>query len=145
VFRAYQQESFLEMAGMMAAAGLVPYLQFGEFLWWYFGRAQSFTVSLTVQTITFGAIPGPVSNDPPFTLAPTANFGLARLARGNLGTSRHRGGCSHAHRSGGHRHDPRNAGWEPNLCRCHSCQSSSLRQRNTATSPHKKEWQHGQK
>jgi large repetitive protein len=38
---------------------------------------QSFTVSLTPQTITFGTIPGHVANDPPSTLAPTASSGLA--------------------------------------------------------------------
>jgi hypothetical protein len=38
---------------------------------------QSFTVSLAIQAITFGAIPGHVANDPPFTLAPTASSGLA--------------------------------------------------------------------
>jgi hypothetical protein len=38
---------------------------------------QLFAVSLAPQTITFGAIPGHVANDPPFTLAPTASSGLA--------------------------------------------------------------------
>jgi hypothetical protein len=34
--RAYQQQAFKEMAGLMNAAGLTPWLQFGEFLWWFF-------------------------------------------------------------------------------------------------------------
>jgi len=32
----YQKRVYLETAGIMAAAGLVPNLQFGEFLWWFF-------------------------------------------------------------------------------------------------------------
>jgi hypothetical protein len=35
-FRAYQQQAFKEMAGLMSSAGMTPWLQFGEFLWWYF-------------------------------------------------------------------------------------------------------------
>jgi hypothetical protein len=50
VFRAYQQEAFWEMAGMMAAAGLVPYLQFGEFLWWYFALAQAVPIGYASYT-----------------------------------------------------------------------------------------------
>jgi len=34
--RDYQKVAFKEMAGLMAAAGLTPWLQFGEFLWWFF-------------------------------------------------------------------------------------------------------------
>lgn len=33
---AYWQRVYLEMAGLQNAAGLVPYLQFGEVQWWYF-------------------------------------------------------------------------------------------------------------
>jgi hypothetical protein len=33
---AYWKQAFLCMAGLMATAGLVPYLQFGETQWWYF-------------------------------------------------------------------------------------------------------------
>ncbi len=33
---AYWQEVNLEMAGLQSAAGLTPYLQFGEVQWWYF-------------------------------------------------------------------------------------------------------------
>ncbi len=32
---------YLNMAGTMAEAGIVPYLQFGEVQWWYFGDGQS--------------------------------------------------------------------------------------------------------
>ncbi|WP_031494956.1 hypothetical protein [Bryobacter aggregatus] len=34
--RNYQQEVYLQLADLQAEAGLVPYLQFGEFLWWFF-------------------------------------------------------------------------------------------------------------
>jgi hypothetical protein len=34
--RSFQAELFPELAWMMAAAGLVPNVQFGEFLWWFF-------------------------------------------------------------------------------------------------------------
>jgi hypothetical protein len=33
---AFWQEVYLEMASIQAAAGLTPYLQFGEVQWWYF-------------------------------------------------------------------------------------------------------------
>ena len=33
---AYWQEVYAEMAGIQAAAGLTPFLQFGEVQWWYF-------------------------------------------------------------------------------------------------------------
>ncbi len=33
---AYWQEVYAEMAGIQAAAGLAPFLQFGEVQWWYF-------------------------------------------------------------------------------------------------------------
>ncbi|MFN3323410.1 MAG: hypothetical protein ACK5AZ_07940 [Bryobacteraceae bacterium] len=32
----YQKQAYKEMAGLMAAAGLTPWLQFGEFVWWFF-------------------------------------------------------------------------------------------------------------
>ena len=34
----YQKSAFTEMAGLQAAAGLTPWLQFGEFLWWFFSQ-----------------------------------------------------------------------------------------------------------
>ncbi len=33
---AYWQEVYAEMAAIQAAAGLTPFLQFGEVQWWYF-------------------------------------------------------------------------------------------------------------
>jgi hypothetical protein len=33
---AFWQQVYLDMAGLMAGAGMVPYLQFGEVQWWYF-------------------------------------------------------------------------------------------------------------
>jgi len=33
---AFWQQVYLDMAGVMAAAGVTPYLQFGEVQWWYF-------------------------------------------------------------------------------------------------------------
>jgi hypothetical protein len=32
----FWQQAYLDMAGLMADAGMVPYLQFGEVQWWYF-------------------------------------------------------------------------------------------------------------
>jgi hypothetical protein len=32
----FQKSVFTEMAGLQSAAGLTPWLQFGEFLWWFF-------------------------------------------------------------------------------------------------------------
>ena len=37
---AYQKVAFGEMAGLMDKAGLTPWLQFGETLWWYFADAS---------------------------------------------------------------------------------------------------------
>ena len=34
--RNYQQRVFANIAALQATAGLVPYIQFGEFLWWFF-------------------------------------------------------------------------------------------------------------
>ena len=36
VVQAYQQQAYAEMAALMVTAGLTPWLQFGEYLWWYF-------------------------------------------------------------------------------------------------------------
>lgn len=35
-FLAYQKAVYVYVAGLQAATGLTPYLQFGEFLWWFF-------------------------------------------------------------------------------------------------------------
>jgi hypothetical protein len=38
---AFWQQAYTEMAGIQQAAGLVPFLQFGEVQWWYFASASS--------------------------------------------------------------------------------------------------------
>ena len=38
--RAYWTQVYLNMASLQAAAGVVPYLQFGEVQWWYFQGSQ---------------------------------------------------------------------------------------------------------
>jgi hypothetical protein len=40
VSTAFWKEVYLEMAGLMAGAGVTPYLQFGEVQWWYFANAS---------------------------------------------------------------------------------------------------------
>ncbi len=49
----FQISVFAEMAGLQSAAGLTPWLQFGEFLWWFY--------SSMVQTIESCASTDPVS------------------------------------------------------------------------------------
>ena len=41
--RDYQKSVYLEIADIQAAAGLTPYIQFGEFLWWFFTNYNSTT------------------------------------------------------------------------------------------------------
>ncbi len=41
---AYQKAVYRNIAQMQAAAGLTPSVQYGEFLWWYFAKAQYLTV-----------------------------------------------------------------------------------------------------
>ena len=48
---AYQKAVYLETARMMDAAGLTPWLQFGEFLWWFFS-----SVARTVTGVSGGEI-----------------------------------------------------------------------------------------
>ncbi len=50
---AYWQEVYAEMAGLMAAAGLTPYLQFGEVQWWYFAAASGMPFYDPYTTSTF--------------------------------------------------------------------------------------------
>jgi hypothetical protein len=54
----YQKQAFKEMAGLMSTAGLTPWLQFGEFLWWFFSRVQnrpigyaSYTSPISIGTV----------------------------------------------------------------------------------------------
>jgi len=37
---AFWEQVYTDMAGLMAAAGIAPYLQFGEVQWWYFAAAS---------------------------------------------------------------------------------------------------------
>jgi hypothetical protein len=37
---AYQKAVYRQIAAMQSAAGLTPWVQYGEFLWWYFGGAS---------------------------------------------------------------------------------------------------------
>ena len=51
--RAFWQDVYLGMAGLQAASGLVPYLQFGEIQWWYFaddGSGMPFYDEYTTST-----------------------------------------------------------------------------------------------
>lgn len=34
----FQQSAYTQLAGLQSAAGLTPWLQFGEFLWWYYSN-----------------------------------------------------------------------------------------------------------
>ncbi len=45
----FQQNVYLAMAELQSAAGLTPWLQFGEFLWWYFS-SDAFAVSSLTGT-----------------------------------------------------------------------------------------------
>jgi hypothetical protein len=50
---AYQRSVFRTMAGLQSAAGLTPWLQFGEFLWWFF--------SSMAQPVGYCAFTDPIS------------------------------------------------------------------------------------
>ena len=50
---AYWQEVHAEMAGIMSAAGMTPYLQFGEVQWWYFAAASGMPFYDAYATSTF--------------------------------------------------------------------------------------------
>ena len=47
----FQQKVYIAMAELQSAAGLVPWLQFGEFLWWFFASSQ-----YSIQSIGWNAI-----------------------------------------------------------------------------------------
>lgn len=52
---AFQQQVYLAMAMLQSAAGLTPWLQFGEFVWWYFSSSQQPIGTLTgTSNITIG-------------------------------------------------------------------------------------------
>ena len=46
----YQQQCYLQIAGLQSAAGLTPWLQFGEFLWWYFSSKQNVPIGYAAYT-----------------------------------------------------------------------------------------------
>ncbi len=46
----FQKSVYTQMAGLQSAAGLTPWLQFGEFLWWYFSSSQNVPVGYASYT-----------------------------------------------------------------------------------------------
>ena len=46
----YQKLAYIQMAGLQNAAGLTPWLQFGEFLWWYFSATHSIPIGYLSYT-----------------------------------------------------------------------------------------------
>ena len=48
----YQKEVFKELAHLQDAAGLEPWLQFGEFLWWFFSSKALSVANITGSTVT---------------------------------------------------------------------------------------------
>jgi hypothetical protein len=46
----YQQQCYLQIAGLQSEAGLTPWLQFGEFLWWYFSSKQNSPIGYAAYT-----------------------------------------------------------------------------------------------
>lgn len=46
----YQQVAYTQMAGLQSTAGLTPWLQFGEFLWWYFSSQQTAPLGYVAYT-----------------------------------------------------------------------------------------------
>jgi hypothetical protein len=78
---AYWREVYIDMAGLQASAGIVPYLQSGEVQWWYFPKpnvSMPFYDAYTQQqfTTTFGrTMPVILSNDSdPESLPEEVNF-----------------------------------------------------------------------
>lgn len=62
----YQQQVYTQMAGLQSAAGLTPWLQFGEFLWWYFSSmraAVGYAAYTSPISIGLGAPHGFTSGD----------------------------------------------------------------------------------
>jgi hypothetical protein len=53
---AYWQEVYAEMAAIQAAAGLTPFLQFGEVQWWYF-PTNGFPPTDTADYVAFSGMP----------------------------------------------------------------------------------------
>jgi hypothetical protein len=53
--QAFWQQVYTDMAGLMAAAGVTPYLQFGEVQWWYFAAASGMPFYDAYATSAFQA------------------------------------------------------------------------------------------
>ncbi len=53
---AFWKEVYAEMAGIQAAAGLTPFLQFGEVQWWYFPN-NGFSPTDTADYVAFSGMP----------------------------------------------------------------------------------------
>ncbi len=54
---AYQKAVYRQIAGMQSAAGLTPWVQYGEFLWWYFAGASGMGY-YDAETVAAAAAPG---------------------------------------------------------------------------------------
>ncbi len=54
---AYQKAVYRQIAGMQSAAGLAPWIQYGEFLWWYFAGASGMGY-YDAETVAAAAAPG---------------------------------------------------------------------------------------
>ncbi len=52
---AFWQQAYADMAGLMAGAGITPYLQFGEVQWWYFAAASGMPFYDAYTTSAFQA------------------------------------------------------------------------------------------
>jgi len=53
----FQKSVYTEMAGLQSAAGLTPWLQFGEFLWWFFSSmAQSVDSCSSTDPVSIGLV-----------------------------------------------------------------------------------------
>ena len=60
---AFWQEVYAEMAAIQAAAGLTPFLQFGEVQWWYFpndGAGQRLFGDAVLRCVESEPVPGGV-------------------------------------------------------------------------------------
>ncbi len=54
---AYQKAVYRQIAAMQSAAGLTPWVQYGEFLWWYFAGASGMGY-YDAETVAAAAAPG---------------------------------------------------------------------------------------
>ena len=67
-FLAYQKAAYLAIAALQAAAGLTPYLQCGEFLWWFFSslwmQPIGYVAILSYVRLGFAAPHGLAAGDP---------------------------------------------------------------------------------